>query len=59
MAPPAASLIPISLALSPAQIAWLDNRRRAGNISRSAAIRLLLDDAIRANARLPNPAHGR
>jgi len=59
MASPTASLIPISLALSPAQIDWLDSRRQAGHLSRSAAIRLLLDDAIRANARLRNPAHGR
>ena len=59
MAPPTASLIPISLALSQQQLDWLDSRRKAGHLSRSAAIRLLLDDAINANARLRNPAHGR
>lgn len=59
MAPPSIPLIAVSLALSQQQLDWLDSRRKAGHLSRSAAIRLILDDAINANARLRNPAHGR
>lgn len=48
MALPTAPLIAVSLALSQQQLDWLDSRRRGGQLSRSAAIRLLLDDAIKA-----------
>ena len=49
MAPPTAPLIAVSLALSQQQLDWLDSRR-AGHLSRSAAIRLILDEAIKAAA---------
>lgn len=38
--------IPVSLVLTPSQIAWLDAERQHGNISRSAALRQALDRLI-------------
>lgn len=37
----------VSLALAPRHLAWLDERRRYGSLSRSAALRLALDALIR------------
>lgn len=37
---------PVSVQLTPAQLAWLDARRQRGAISRSAALRQALDDLM-------------
>ena len=37
---------PISVQLTPRQLAWLDGRRQRGLLSRSAALRLVLDELI-------------
>ena len=39
-------LPPISFQLTPDQLAWLDERRRHGALSRSAALRHALDTLI-------------
>jgi Arc/MetJ-type ribon-helix-helix transcriptional regulator len=38
--------IPLSVVLSPIQLAWLDAQRQQGNLSRSAALRVALDRLI-------------
>lgn len=38
--------IPLSVVLSPPQLAWLDAQRQQGNLSRSAALRVALDRLI-------------
>lgn len=43
---------PVSVQLTPAQLAWLDARRQRGAISRSAALRQALDDLMGAKAQL-------
>ena len=48
---------PVSVSITEAQLAWLDQRRRHGTLSRSALLRQLLDDAIAADsAAAPRPA---
>jgi metal-responsive CopG/Arc/MetJ family transcriptional regulator len=48
---------PVSVSITEAQLAWLDQRRRYGTLSRSALLRQLLDDAIAADgAAAPRPA---
>lgn len=39
--------IPLSVVLSPPQLAWLDAQRQQGNLSRSAALRIALDRLIK------------
>lgn len=46
--------IPLSLTLSPAQLAWLDAQRQQGNLSRSAALRVALDRLIQQEQAQPN-----
>ena len=38
--------LPVSVSITPQQLAWLDERRRHGSLSRSAALRQVLDAAI-------------
>ena len=45
----------VSVSITPEQLAWLDARRRHGSLSRSAALRQVLDGAIAAERRL-NPS---
>jgi hypothetical protein len=42
----------VSVSITPEQLAWLDARRRHGSLSRSAALRQVLDGAIAAEQRL-------
>ncbi len=37
---------PISINLTPRQLAWLDGRRERGSLSRCAVMRLVLDELI-------------
>jgi hypothetical protein len=38
--------LPVSVSITQQQLAWLDARRRHGSLSRSAALRQVLDAAI-------------
>lgn len=49
------AVLPVSISITPEQLAWLDRRRRHGLLTRSAVLRQLLDDAIAAEA-APQPA---
>ena len=40
--------MPLSISLTHEQVAWLDERRRHGSLSRSAALRQVLDAVIAA-----------
>jgi len=48
-------LPPISIQLTPAQLAWIDSRRHHGAISRSAALRQVID-TLRLNPELQQAA---
>jgi hypothetical protein len=37
---------PVTLSITSEQLLWLDRRRRQGSLSRSAALRLLLDQLM-------------
>lgn len=43
---PAKLLPPVSFQLAAHQLAWLDSKRHRGTISRSAALRQVLDDLM-------------
>ena len=49
--------MPLSISITHEQLAWLDARRRHGSISRSAALRQVLDSFIRTEA-LASPERG-
>ena len=42
--------MPLSISITHEQLAWLDARRRHGSLSRSAALRQVLDSFIRSEA---------
>ena len=42
--------LPLSVSITHDQLAWLDARRRHGSLSRSAALRQVLDGVIRDEA---------
>ncbi len=42
--------LPVSVSITQEQLAWLDARRRHGSLSRSAALRQVLDGVIRDEA---------
>lgn len=44
---------PVTLTLNHRQLAWLDAKRQRGGISRSAALRQILDDLIGMTAAAP------
>jgi Arc/MetJ-type ribon-helix-helix transcriptional regulator len=46
---------PISVQLTPRQLAWLDGRRQRGLLSRSAALRLVLDELIQQEGSNASP----
>ncbi|MFM7361487.1 MAG: hypothetical protein ACKO6F_07360 [Cyanobium sp.] len=49
---------PLSVSITEAQLAWLDQRRLHGALSRSAVLRQVIDAAIaaeRAGAAMPGP----
>ena len=55
--------LPVSVSITQQQLAWLDARRRHGSLSRSAALRQVLDAAMdrellldRPDRASPNPA---
>lgn len=48
---------PVSVQLTPAQLAWLDARRQRGAISRSAALRQALDDLMATKPAEPPQRH--
>jgi Arc/MetJ-type ribon-helix-helix transcriptional regulator len=48
---------PVSVQLTPAQLAWLDAKRQHGAISRSAALRQALDDLMAAKPAEPPQRH--
>ena len=55
---------PLSFLLTPRQVAWLDGRRHHGSLSRSAALRIALDELMlleedRATAPAPPEAPSR
>lgn len=54
---PAKLLPPVSFQLAAHQLAWLDAKRNRGSISRSAALRQVLDDlmAIEINTATAQP----
>ncbi len=47
---------PISVQLTPRQLAWLDGRRHGGHLSRSAALRAALDALIQQEQGSASPA---
>jgi|694.fasta_scaffold00809_51 hypothetical protein len=47
---------PISVQLTPRQLAWLDGRRRCSDLSRSAALRAALDALIQQEQGSGSPA---
>jgi Arc/MetJ-type ribon-helix-helix transcriptional regulator len=47
---------PISVQLTPQQVAWLDGRRQRGDLSRSAALRLVLDELIQQEGSDTSPS---
>ncbi|MDM7954717.1 MAG: hypothetical protein QUV07_16085 [Cyanobium sp. CZS 25K] len=50
---------PLSISITEAQLAWLDQRRLHGTLSRSAVLRQVIDAAIaaeQAGQALPGPA---
>lgn len=56
--PNAENVHPISVLFTPEQVKWLDSRRTAG-LSRSAVIRLVVEEAMRLHSRGLLPATGR
>jgi len=50
--------LPVSVSITQEQLAWLDARRRHGSLSRSAALRQVLDAAIHREALAPMPDRG-
>jgi len=50
--------LPVSVSITHAQLAWLDARRRHGSLSRSAALRQVLDAVISREALVPAPDRG-
>ena len=49
---------PVSVSITQEQLAWLDARRRHGSLSRSAALRQVLDAVIHREALVPTPDRG-
>ena len=47
--------LPVSVSITQQQLAWLDARRRHGSLSRSAALRQVLDAAIDRERLLDTP----
>jgi Arc/MetJ-type ribon-helix-helix transcriptional regulator len=54
---PETLLPPISVQLTPAQLAWLDSRRQHGALSRSAVLRMALDTLRHQDAAPTQPAN--
>ena len=50
--------LPVSVSITQEQLAWLDARRRHGSLSRSAALRQVLDAVIHRESLAPAPARG-
>lgn len=50
--------LPVSVSITHEQLAWLDARRRHGSLSRSAALRQVLDAVISREALVPLPDRG-
>ena len=50
--------LPVSVSITQEQLAWLDARRRHGSLSRSAALRQVLDAVIHREALAPTPDRG-
>ena len=50
--------LPVSVSITQEQLAWLDARRRHGSLSRSAALRQVLDVVIHREALAPTPDRG-
>jgi hypothetical protein len=50
--------LPVSVSITQEQLAWLDTRRRYGSLSRSAALRQVLDAVIRRESLPPAPDRG-
>ena len=47
--------LPVSVSITQEQLAWLDARRRHGSLSRSAALRQVLDAVIHRESLAPAP----
>ena len=47
--------LPVSVSITQQQLAWLDERRRHGSLSRSAALRQVLDAAMDGELELDTP----
>ena len=50
--------LPVSVSITQEQLAWLDARRRHGSLSRSAALRQVLDAVIHRESLGPAPDRG-
>ncbi|MCP9852779.1 hypothetical protein KBZ14_07830 [Synechococcus sp. HJ21-Hayes] len=50
--------LPVSVSITQEQLAWLDARRRHGSLSRSAALRQVLDAVIHREALVAVPDRG-
>ena len=50
--------LPVSVSITQEQLAWLDARRRHGSLSRSAALRQVLDAEIHRESLAPAPDRG-
>ena len=50
--------LPVSVSITQEQLAWLDARRRHGSLSRSAALRQVLDAVIHRESLVPAPDRG-
>ena len=50
--------LPVSVSITQEQLAWLDARRRHGSLSRSAALRQVLDAVIQRESLVLAPDRG-